>query len=304
MAIVSFEKITTIERADAEQSHGAMTSLSSPVEDRHRIYDETWGYFTFGQQVGWEFDAAQASRSVARFTINGQFTAGAEKQLGVIDDVTNEAAAFTALTNRLKSLEDLFDNAATAEPPLLYDNWFVNDTTDSRVIPLPEPLRDRHHNKIYVLPESLQVQQTRFPESISYTAAMVEAKRPPYKCHVAGLPLDGATILLRPPSPILRRSRVVGAAGEVIEVKNYNRTRIEVRGRMPNSTASPFWIGLRSGAMIDQMSNSRITIGVWVREEDGNISRRDVFRRFLVADPRASVSTSEQATEISFQGVE
>ena len=314
MAIVSFEMIAGIEPRGTRRI-GTGEIDEQPVGDldpapavgaaiRATAYDPVWGYFTFGQQVGFDTDASFSYISDASFFIEGVFSANAERKLGNIADNATEEDAFTAMASKITALETLFKDAAEAVSPTNYSLWYQSPAADPRVLYLPLPLVDRNGNRICALPASIEVRQSRWPIEISYQATLREAKRPAAKGMLNGTLVDGVTIHIDVASPILHRHRLMGVAGELINVTNYQRVRVAIEGEMTNRVNGGTMVQQSARDLVAILAGNSFSLSAAVAQADGTVDIKTLFPRLYPTQPSVDLTETENSLAFSVQGVE
>ena len=304
MAVVSFEQIRQVHTGQVQaidQPEAALPAgpIDSGTGQRPTLYDPTWGYFLFGQRMGFEYSEADAYASRAQFTIEGTFTAAAEAAVaGAV--LPTEQEQFDRLVAKLEALEGMFAARAGQEPPVNVEQWFTE--LDPRILWLPEPLRDKAGNRVAAMPGSIEVEKTRFPVEIRYRATLLEAKLPPVKLLVNDVPIDVGTVTITPPNPKLHRHRLVAAEGAVVQIGGYGSLRLHVRGRVPNPARPDKLLSDSTRVLAQQMTEGRVSIRVAEPGEAG-LKKSTVWDKVLVQGPSVEVVPEDGGVAVAFTAV-
>jgi hypothetical protein len=263
VSIVSFEAIKKVNPGEASEIAGISGAPVGPTTghaERPTLYDADWGYFKFGQSVGFTFDEDETYETAAEFTIEGAFTPEAEKALHPdLDDATEEEM-FNALTARYAALKALLEAAKNATAPSDYAQW--GTAADPRRILLPLPLVDKDGQRIATLPTSLALQPGQYPRVVEYRATLKEIKLPAAKLVINGKIIDDAVVNVTCPHPILYRHSLVGCSGEVIQVGNYTVAEYDISGTTPNPVATDDLLTDDNKTLLKELGNNQLTVGV------------------------------------------
>jgi hypothetical protein len=254
----------------------------------------------FGQSLRFVYDDTKTYVSEGQFTIRGTFTINAEAQLAGVPP-TGDSQAFGWIYSRYEALEELFTTKARQEGPDSLEDY--GTAADPRVIPLPSPLLDASGNVVYAMPESIEVEQSRFPEGLTYVARLTEAKRPTAMLRLGTRLLSGATVDMVPPQPDIRETRMSGGIGTVLTVRNYSRTHLSISAPIPNlaSEAVPLAASVRQ-LMAELCGTGRIDIGA---EDIGpsGVQQHALWSGVHVQSPRADVQWENNQVVMNLQGV-
>ncbi len=298
MGVVSFERIKKILPSQAigmDTPNATPFNVTTGHPERPTLYDPIWGYFTFGQSIGFDYSDAETYLDVAVFTIQGVFTATAEA--GNADNLPSQGVSFAALTAKYEALKAHLNAAQLASPPGEFKDF--GTAQDQRLIPLPLPLVDKNNARVYVFPQSLDLAQTRFPVEIRYTATLREAKFPQGKVMLNGVMIDNGIISINAPKPIMNQHRLAGTSGAILQIHNYTPIAVEVNGTLPN----PGHDGQLMTPQIDALYDS-IALGglnVVVTKRDG--TQVSLFTNISVdEDPRIDAQIRERTATISVRG--
>jgi len=315
MAIVSFEMIERVEPSRTRRI-GSPSSVGNPPvgpidppaasgsHSRTTAYDPDWGYFTFGQDIAFETDPAFSYQSEATFTIDGVFSVNAERALGSFAADATEEAIFNVMANKLTTLENIFKAAAETEPPSNAALWYTSPINDPRVLHLPLPLVDRNGDRICALPESIEVRQTRWPVEIAYQAVLREARPQQIKGLLSGTTIDKLVLSIDFAAPIMRRHRLVGSAGEMIHVMNYQRVKVGIEGQITNRIDGATIVQQRARDLVALLAANTISLSATARDSTGAASNKNLFGRLYPTQPTVDMVQSENAVLFSVQGFE
>ena len=296
MAVVNFEKIRPITVDMASVLNGGLAVDATTESTRPHLYDALWGYFLFGQSVGFLFKEDQTSQDLATFTIQGVFTADAE-DVGTVNDDT----AFAALVSKYVALETLFANAAKARAPDQYADYGTEQ--DPRYLPLPKPLIDKDGSTIVAKPLALRIDRTQFPNEIKYEAILEEAKFPKAKLVVNGFIVDDGEVDIEFAGPVLAVHEIVGTSGTVFQVKNYSATEIFIRGSLPLVEPGEC-VSDDLKAMVQGLDGGTITLSAAVIG-DGRITEVSVYRKLdVVNTPVLDMDYAGQVTKLAIDARE
>ena len=296
MAVVSFEKIKPITSDMTSVLNGGPAVDATTESTRPHLYDPLWGYFFFGQSVGFLFKEDQTSQDLATFTIQGVFTADAE---GVGN--ANDDTAFSALVSKYAALEALFANAAKASAPDQYADY--GTARDPRYLPLPKPLVDKDGSTIYAKPLSLRIDRTQFPNEIKYEAILEEAKFPKAKLVVNGFIVDGGEVDIEFTGPVLAVHEIVGTSGTVFQVKNYSATEVSIRASLPLVEPGE-WVSDDLKALVRGLDGGTVTLSAAVIGE-GGITEMPVYQKLdVVNTPVLDMDYAGQVTRLAIDARE
>lgn len=172
---------------------------SYPVMD---AYDSIWGFITVKQDISFDYEESQYSyESPTIVTINGTFTINAESSARTNPSSALDESRFNTIKSKYDYLRDMFINASKqAFPESIADFGTVND---ARCIKLPDILRGKNGENIYMRPFTLSISDTQWPNQISYTAVLKEVLQPACKISVSGYIINDAVIDI-----VARRPRV------------------------------------------------------------------------------------------------
>ena len=291
MAVVNFEKIRPITMDMASALNGGPAVDATTESTRPHLYDPLWGYFLFGQSVGFLFKEDQTSQDLATFTIQGVFTADAE---GVGN--ANDDTAFAALVSKYAGLETLFANAAKASAPDQYAEY--GTALDPRYLQLPEPLVDKDGSPIYAKPLSLRIDRTQFPNEIKYEAILEEAKFPKAKLVVNGFIVDDGEVDIEFAGPVLAVHEIVGTSGTVFQVKNYSATEASIRGSLPLVEPGEL-VSDDLKALVRGLDGGTLTLSAAVIGE-GGIREMPVYQKLdVVNTPVLDLDYAGQVTKLA-----
>lgn len=263
-------------------------------------YHATWGHFTFGQSLRFVYDDTKTYVSEGQFTIRGTFTINAETRLAGAPPAS-DSQAFNWIYSRYEALEELFTTKARQDGPDSLDDY--GTAADPRVIPLPSPLFDAAGNVVYAMPGSIEVEQSRFPEELTYVARLTEAKRPTAMLRLGTRLLSGATVDIIPPQPDIRETRMSGGIGTVLTVRNYSRTRLSISAPVPNlaSEVAPLAVSVRQ-FLEELCATGRIDVGA---EDIGpsGVQQHSLWSGVRVQSPSADVQWENNQIVMNMQGV-
>jgi hypothetical protein len=298
MAIVDFNAIQKVMPSEAQPLSDETAAMGSVnALNRTTLYDPFWGYFTMRQHVNFIYNEADAYQDVAEFQIRGVFTANAELQ----NDGHADPAAFAALTAKLSSLEAAFEVAGMSQPPSDPEAWF--GPNDPRCIVLPEPLRDADGNRIYAVPASVEVEQTRFPVSVAYVATLREAKISHAKLRLNDIIIDNGVVTIVPPAPLLKIHSMVRARGAVLQVKNYSTTEIECSGTVPCNTGQVA-MPAKLKSLIDGLAEGQLDASVLVPKADRTVEVIEVFTGLDAESHSVDLGFRESLATVQVKGRE
>jgi hypothetical protein len=278
MAIVDFDQIEIIRGERVLVSIPAGPINDPSAGDRTDLHDDLWGYFIFGQRVRMDYSEGNTYRSVGEFTITGSFTR--DKDAPLTDYPTDEDA-FNRLTTKFVALQNLFENASNAVAPADYSKWAGPD--DPRTVVLPLPLFDKNKQRVYAHPVSLEILAGSWPNKVAYKVVLEEAKAPEVKCLVNGQIIDNAVIHITLPKPILYRKRLLGCAGELIQVENYEVMQVQVEGQLPQPRIGTKLLSAEAQALKESLLQPLVDIGI-VRHTPTGVESETLFANYDVED--------------------
>jgi hypothetical protein len=277
MSIVRFDNIGRL-------APGQVVSLNpqynfaapfSPIVDpgdRPGLYDPDWGYYLFGQRVGFEYGDSRAYRTVAQFTIQGVFTITAEQ--AAAEATGTDDQRFATMVARYEALVNMFKAKAAATPPASIANW--GTVADPRCVVLPEPLRDKDGHQIFALPGTISVEPGTWGREIKYAATLTECKPPQAKLRVNGHTLDHGVVSVSFPRPMLARTRLRGCAGEVLECQNYAVAEVTATGSLTRGASQNMPIIPGAAALLQSLEAGVATVQV-ERFESGAATVVDLY---------------------------
>lgn len=298
MSIVSFDRIAKVNPANADPVNAAIGSALGPINNggaRTTLYDPLWGYFLFGQKLQFNYGDSDAYVDRAEFVITGTFNRSVEEAVNGAA-YPSDTASFNAICAKYQALLNVFEAAAQASEPNNYIDW--GTVADLRTIQLPEPLRDKDDGNVYGLPVEIRVEKTRFPEEIKYRAVLAEAKWPQQKLLVNGQVLDRGLVTIVPPAPIVAEHRIAGAAGAILQIRNYTAADLTIAGLMPRPYIVGTGVPADVKAFVNGMIDSLATIQL--AKKDGSVV--DVWTNLSVQEPSLNLNLEQHVAEINVKG--
>ena len=298
MALVCFEKIAKIMASQASPMYPGAVAVDATTEPtRPHLFDPLWGYFAFGQSLRIEYTEAQAYQDVGVFTISGVFTPDA---VGVHETDSDESA-FSLMVAKYTALEQKLKDAAEADVPTSYDQW--GTTNDPRCIPLPTPLVDADGHPICAFPVSLRIDKTTFPTEIRYIATLQEAKLSLAKGVVNDFPVDNCVVAITLPQPQFAQHQIVGASGEVLQLKHYKTMEVDISGTMPLKQDGVA-ISAVMKALADSLTQGWLKLDVAVRSSTG-VSTETVWDKLDITDePAVECDYQNQVSSVNVRSRE
>ena len=300
--VVSFKNVQQLARKDASPIRSGSNALGPTTATdplRPTLYDPTWGYFVFGQSIGFEYGEVNDYQDTATFRINGIFDRSAE-----FGDHGTESddQAFARMASKYAALEALFNNAAQAKAPTAYSLW--GSGTDARCIPLPSPLvsDDLDHKTLYALPQSIRIEKTQWPNLIRYQAILKEANPPAAKLILNDILIDNGTVNITLPQPVLSRHAMVGTSGEVMQLRHYKTMEMEISGSLPLDVGRV--AGDEVAALALSLENGKVSLDVAVRGTASTVISHLWSDLAIVADPGVDMEYQNRVARISIQARE
>lgn len=233
------------------------------TRDSQNVYNNTWGYFTFQQDINFEYNPRGHYKTLATFTINGVFTANTSPPgaapSGVIYPSGYYEAQFNALKEKYNYLADIFSTASASDPPPNLNDF--GTAIDNRVVELPEPLRSTGGGTVYGRPVSLEVAETQWPSLIKYTAVLSEVAPPDAYLTIDDSALDDAVLTIKPKKPRIRIQKFPFANSEEIYFGGFDPRNYEVTGILPSSPAIGALATSDIQDLVENLMDGRCNIG-------------------------------------------
>jgi hypothetical protein len=250
-----------------------------PASEPSGVYSETWGYFTFQQSINFEYNPRGHYKSLATFNINGVFTKNTSPSpsgiappsgyyphlIGVHPSGSYANSSeyyedqFNALKNKYNSLWYLLTVAASGNPPSNLEHY--GTANDQRVVSLPYPLRGSGGSVVYGRPVSLEIDESRWPEYISYTASLVEVRGPSALGCVEGHCLNDAVITIKPKKARLKIQKFPFANSEEIYFGGYDPRSYQISGTLPSVPPSGALSTSKISDLVEDLMDGRCNIG-------------------------------------------
>ena len=284
------------------------------------IYNPLWGYFTFEQSLKFDYKKSNTNYvSNGVFTIKGVFTVNAEfpPPSGNLDSgvppspedpsTGYDETRFRRLQINYDELRALFGNAARSEAP--DDVSKYGTAEDQRCVPLPDPLRDKNTERVYARPVSLRIDETEWPNLISYTAVLEEPIVPPCKVTVEEMMINKGVIAITIEKPRIHIQNFSFANSAEIFFTGWNSPQYNVTGYLPEVPPSGALSTKNVTNMINNLMDGRVTVGKAMnnfRGADPSGQIVSMFSDLFVDSSSVSVTPNEtdQGTKISFNAKE
>jgi hypothetical protein len=193
------------------------------------------------------------------WTIQGVFTITAENATAG-NVAANDDASFNRVVKKYKDLETLFYNAAQASPPANYNFW--GGDTDPRMIRLPDPISYTTGDPIFAQPVELNIEPGLWGKYIRYTATFQDGTTPRAKVLINGHVVDDGVINITLPAPIISRTPMAGAMGEIIQVRNYSMMELDISGQVSGPPPSGYRMTAEAQALADSLIADKVNIGI------------------------------------------
>lgn len=292
--IANFEQIETVYRENAREISSLSSALGPTVgiNNRSTLYDPIWGYYTFGQSTEFVYDETDTYQDITTFTINGIFTKNAEVSLGASD---NESSVFNAISAKYQALLELFKGKADAQTPDDFADW--GTFRDSRVITLPDPLRDKTGSVIYAFPEKIDVQESQYPLWLRYSANLTESRFYGARAKVNGILLDTAIMDIQVAGPQLVRHEVAAAAGSILQLHHWNNTEVSISGTIPNNSGDDM-VASKIKDFIRSTEAGKVSIDVEYVNDNAHV-KKNMWRDIDLIESDVDVLYESESSRIS-----
>jgi hypothetical protein len=261
MSVVDFSSIptypvdTTLPSDYGEVSPSG--AVPNPVSAR---YDSRWGFFLFEQSIDFTYNPAGTYKSGATFTITGTYTANATPPSGVRPpNGWTDEQKFNRLKDHYNGLVAVFDSVYNQDPPTDLSQY--GTASDPRVIALPDPLRNAASGVVYGRPVSLQVEESRWPEYIKYSAVLSEVSVIGGKATIEGKVLDDARVTITAKKPRLRVQKFPFANSEEVYFGGFDPRVYQISGILPSIPEQANLSSPEIRELIQDLMDGRATIG-------------------------------------------
>jgi hypothetical protein len=280
MALVDFSSIPTYPISTTLPSDYGDVSPSGSPNPVLSNYDATWGFFLFEQSVNFQYNSEGTYKSSATFTITGTFTTHASPPAG--SPPFTDEQRFNALKDKYNDLVASLDAVYAQDPPAdLADYGTINDP---RVVPLPDPLRNAASGVVYGRPVSIDVEESRWPEYIRYSAVLQEVSSIGGKATVGGLVVDNGVITINAEKPRFKVQRFPFANSEEIYFGGFDPRVYQLSGVLPSVPAASDLSTADIKQLIQDLMDGQVTIGKKV----GNV-QTDLWTNLYVSQSSVDI---------------
>jgi hypothetical protein len=212
-------------------------------------YHDDWGYFTFSQSVEFRYNPDGMFEPLGTMSITGVFIAPS----GTDEEKFNHVKA------KYESLLSTLRTASEQSPPSnLYDYGTVNDT---RGVALPSPLVSEASGVVYARPVSFDIDETRWPALLRYTATFNEIKAPIGKITVDDIEIEDAVITITAEKPRLSNAGYAFANAEEVFHSGWDKKMYAVAGSIHEVPPSGALSTNTISTFINSIMDGIVTIG-------------------------------------------
>ena len=186
-------------------------------------YEEPWGFYSFSQTVGFDYDDVGLSgMSSAQITIDGFFTANAEGEAS-----NSDSAKSDALFAKYRALREYLLKAINKAAP---DNvGEIGTDNDKRCVRLPAKLKNNNDEYIYAIPVSFSTTEIS-PDILRYTVQFRELQKVPCKLTLDGHIINEASVVIVCRRPRINYRTLAFASGSEAYVTGIDNRRYTING--------------------------------------------------------------------------
>lgn len=262
-------------------------------------YNPLWGYYTFSQNINFDYGESRTGISKVEITINGKFILNSEIAIDSSIESKTDEEKCDILIAKYNTLRDIvLEKAKYAEPS---DISSIGTSGDQRCIELPDKLLNNKGNVVYCIVNSLSIVSLS-PKILEYTCSLVEPETKPCKIKLESNIISNASLVINCRKPRLQyRTFFYTNGGEACCSGITNRVlKLDGIVKEDTSNSSEDWNFSTSSELFDSIrQNGRYNLKI----EKFN-GEEDVFSELILNSISSGVSKKTGDSTISIEGEE
>lgn len=262
-------------------------------------YDSLWGYYTFSQNINFDYGESRTGVSKVDITINGKFILNSEISLDSSIELKTDEEKCDILLAKYNALRDvIFEKAKYPSPSNLAD---IGTSNDKRCIELPDKLLNSKRERVYCIVNSLSIVSVN-PQMLEYTCSMTEPETKPCKIKLESNIISNASLTINCRKPRLQyRTFFYTNGGEACCSGITNRV-LKLDGIVgeESSNSSEEWNFNTSSELFDNIRQNG-SYNLKIAKLNGE---EDIFSELILNSVSSGVSKKTGDSTISIEGEE